>query len=89
MVVGASATAADAARGLARVRGSLPGVRSGYAVSAEMVSPWSGRGFQAEVAVGGGPSRRPGLLGSWVPSLGADGRRCAVGFGVKRLRVPG
>lgn len=65
MVVGASATAADAARGLARVRGSLPGVRSGYAVSAEMVSPWSGRGFQAEVAGGGGGCLVAGARDCW------------------------
>lgn len=65
VVVGASATDADAARGLARVRGSLPGVRSGYAVSAEMVSPRSGRGSQAEVAGGGGGCLVAGARDCW------------------------
>lgn len=53
VVAGAFATAADAAEELVQLRGLLRGVQSECSASGDMVSTWSDRGSEAEVAAVG------------------------------------
>lgn len=76
VVAGAFATAADAAEGLVRVCGLLPGVRSRCRASGVMVSTRSEPGSEAEVGGAGNCCLLAGSRGFLVrcmPSLWADG----------------